>query len=127
MAYHHYDRLTALDSSFLDLESPGVHMHVGSVGLFDRGPSVHGNIAFDAMLELVGTGLPRTPRFRQRLEHTPLTGRAVWVDDEHFNLAYHVRHTALPAPGDERQLKRLVGRLMSQKRNRMKYRQIYRL
>jgi diacylglycerol O-acyltransferase / wax synthase len=122
MAYHHYDRLTALDASFLDLESSSVHMHVGSVGIFDPGPlrAPDGQIDFDTILEVVDSGLKRMPRFRQRLERTPVTGHPVWVDDEHFNLVYHVRHTALPAPGDERRLKRLVGRVMSQKLDRAK-------
>lgn len=122
MAYQHYDRLTALDSSFLALETPGVHLHVGSVGIFDLGPllGADGGLDFGTILALVGAGLHRTPRFRQRIERVPLIGHPVWVDDAHFNLAYHVRHTALPAPGDERQLKRLVGRLMSQKLDRAK-------
>jgi diacylglycerol O-acyltransferase len=120
MAYHHYDRLTALDTSFLDLEGPGVHMHVGSVGIFDPGPMVdeEGRLDFEETLGLVEAGLNRAPRFRQKLERTPLSGHPVWVDDEHFNVVYHVRHTALPLPGDERQLKRLAGRVMSQKLDR---------
>lgn len=122
MAYSYYDRLTALDTSFLDLESPGVHMHVGSVGIFDPGPLLveDGGIDFDEALRLVEAGLKRAPRFRQKLARTPLSGHPVWVDDPHFNVAYHVRHTALPRPGDERRLKRLVGRLMSEKLDREK-------
>ncbi|HSJ96198.1 MAG TPA: wax ester/triacylglycerol synthase family O-acyltransferase, partial [Myxococcota bacterium] len=64
---------------------------------------------------LAGPALARNQRFRQRLAHVPLIGHPVWVDDEHFQLDYHLRHTALPLPGDERQLKRLAGRLLSQK------------
>jgi WS/DGAT/MGAT family acyltransferase len=122
MPYQHYDRLTALDTSFLDLESPGVHMHVGSVGIFDPGPMVgeNGEIDFEQSLALVEAGLKRAPRFRQKLARTPVSGHPVWIDDEHFNVVYHVRHTALPLPGDERQLKRLAGRVMSQKLDRDK-------
>jgi WS/DGAT/MGAT family acyltransferase len=122
MAYTHHDRLTALDTSFLDLESPGVHMHVGSVGIFEPGPLAHedGGIDFDRVLALADWALARAPRFRQKLDRIPLTGHPIWVDDEHFNLLYHLRHTALPAPGDERRLKRLVGRIMSQKLDRAK-------
>jgi len=122
MAYSYYDRLTALDTSFLELESPSVHMHVGSVGIFDPGPllSEEGGIDFDEVLRLVEAGLKRAPRFRQKLDWMPLSGHPVWVDDPHFNAVYHVRHTALPLPGDERQLKRLAGRLMSQKLDREK-------
>jgi WS/DGAT/MGAT family acyltransferase len=122
MAYLHHDRLTALDASFLQLESPAVHMHVGSVGIFDPGPMADrdGGIDFDRTLEVVEGALNRAPRFRQKLALTPVTGHPVWVDDEHFNVVYHVRHTALPVPGDERRLKRLVGRVMSEKLDRSK-------
>jgi WS/DGAT/MGAT family acyltransferase len=54
------------------------------------------------------------PRYRQRLAWIPVEGHPVWVDDPYFQIDYHVRHTALPRPGDERQLKRLAGRLVSQ-------------
>jgi WS/DGAT/MGAT family acyltransferase len=122
LAYTHHDRLTALDASFLDLESPGVHMHVGSVGIFEAGPLLRpdGGIDFPQIAAVVESALPRAPRFRQKLARVPLTGHPIWVDDEHFNLLYHLRHTALPLPGDERRLKRLAGRIMSQKLDRAK-------
>jgi WS/DGAT/MGAT family acyltransferase len=115
--YNHYDRLTALDASFLELESRTVHMHVGSVGIFESGPLANdvGGIDFDRITDLVEFDLRRAPRFRQRLERVPVTGHPVWVDDDRFNLLYHVRHTSLPLPGDDRRLKRLAGRIMSQK------------
>jgi diacylglycerol O-acyltransferase len=117
MAYSYADRLTALDASFLELESPGVHMHVGSVGVFDPGPLVRedGGLDFERVFELAEINLRRAPRMRQKLSKVPLTGHPVWVDDDHFNLQYHLRHTSLPLPGDERRLKRLAGRIMSQK------------
>jgi WS/DGAT/MGAT family acyltransferase len=122
MGYTHYDRLTALDASFLDLESTGVHMHVGSLGILDPGPLAHadGGIDFDQVLRVAEAGLFRAPRFRQKLDKAPLSGHPIWVDDPHFNILYHVRHTALPFPGDERRLKRLFGRIMSQKLDRSK-------
>jgi WS/DGAT/MGAT family acyltransferase len=122
MTYSHADRLTALDQSFLDLEGPSVHMHVGSVGIFDGGPLVgeDGGLDFDRVCELTEANLRRAPRFRQKLASVPVTGQPVWVDDERFNLLYHLRHTSLPEPGDERRLKRLVGRIMSQKLDRTK-------
>jgi diacylglycerol O-acyltransferase len=122
MAYTHYDRLTALDASFLALESESVHMHVGSVGIFEPGPLADesGGLDFDRALQLIEAGLLRAPRFRQKLAITPISENPVWVDDEHFNLLYHIRHTALPIPGDDRQLKRLVGRIMSEKLDRAK-------
>ena len=66
------------------------------------------------------SALQSTPRLRQRLAWVPVVHHPVWVDDDHFNLHYHLRHTALPSPGDERQLKRLVGRVMSQQLDRGK-------
>lgn len=117
MAYVHYDRLSALDATFLAIEDANVHMHVGAVAIFDARPLTRpdGGLDFDRLRRLAGPALARSQRFRQRLAHVPLLGHPVWVDDEHFNLDYHLRHTALPAPGDERQLKRLAGRLLSQK------------
>ncbi len=117
MSYTHYDRLSALDATFLALESPNVHMHVGSVNVFDGGPlrTPEGGIAFDRIRALAGPALSRSARFRQRIERIPILDHPVWVDDEHFDLDYHLRHTSLPAPGDERQLKRLAGRIFSQK------------
>jgi WS/DGAT/MGAT family acyltransferase len=122
MAYCHYDRLTALDESFLALEDANVHMHVGSVGIFDAGPLLgpEGALDMESILALSEWSLLRAPRFRQRLAWIPGFGNPVWVDDVHFNSGYHLRHTSLPAPGDERQLKRLAGRIMSQQLDRAK-------
>jgi WS/DGAT/MGAT family acyltransferase len=122
MAYSHYDRLTALDESFLALEDGSVHMHVGSVGIFEGGPEFEGQggVDIERIEGLAEAALRRSPRFRQRLEYIPLIGDPVWVDDPHFNLTYHLRHTSLPSPGDERQLKRLAGRIMSQRLDRTK-------
>ena len=122
MSYAYYDRLTALDASFLELESASVHMHVGSVGIFESGSLARpeGGVDFDRICTIVGAGLRRVPRFRQKIARVPWTEHPVWVDDPQFNLPYHLRHTALPTPGDERQLKRLTGRIMSQKLDRAK-------
>ncbi|MCZ7616773.1 MAG: wax ester/triacylglycerol synthase family O-acyltransferase [Myxococcota bacterium] len=117
MAYSYYDRLSALDATFLDLEDDNVHMHVGALAIFEGGELARpdGGIDFARVRRLAGPSITRNQRFRQRLEHVPLLGHPVWVDDARFQLDYHLRHTALPEPGDERQLKRLFGRLMSQK------------
>src|SRR5262245_41532063 len=97
------DRLSGLDASFLALEKSGAHMHVGSVLVFE-GPAPH----YDAFAERIARGLHRVPRYRQKLAFTPLGIAApVWVDDPHFNVRYHVRHTALPAPAGEDELRRL--------------------
>jgi WS/DGAT/MGAT family acyltransferase len=117
MAYSHYDRLSALDSVFLEIEDANVHMHVGAVGIFELGPlrREDGGLDFERVRRLAAPALARSRRFRQRLAHVPLLGHPVWVDDARFNLDYHLRHTALPEPGDERRLKRLTGRILSQK------------
>jgi WS/DGAT/MGAT family acyltransferase len=113
----YYERLTALDSSFLDIEDVSVHMHVAAVLLFEPGPLARddGGLDMERIRAYIGSRLHMIPRYRQRLAYTPIERHPVWVDDDRFNLFYHVRHTSLPRPGSERQLKRLCGRLMSQK------------
>ena len=117
-----FDRLTALDRGFLDIEEANLHMHVGSVAIFDVGDlkSSEGGIDFERLREFITARLHRVHRYRQRIAYTPVERHPIWVDDRHFNIHYHVRHTALPRPGDDRQLKRLAGRLMSQQLDRGK-------
>jgi diacylglycerol O-acyltransferase len=113
VAYSHFERLSALDASFLAIEDASALMHVGAVAVFESGPLARpeGGVDVERIRGLVESVL--VPRYRQRIARVPLTGHPVWVDDPRFNLAYHVRHLALPAPGDERQLKRLAGHLLS--------------
>jgi diacylglycerol O-acyltransferase / wax synthase len=95
MAQEHGDRLTAVDASFIAQEGPNAHMHVGAVMIFD-GPAP----AYEDLADHVRSRLHLVPRFRQKLAFPPVeTGRPLWVDDPNFNLEYHVRDTALPAPG----------------------------
>jgi diacylglycerol O-acyltransferase len=110
------DRLTGLDASFLALEKNGAHMHVGSVLVFDGDAPQYED--FMAMIE---SRLHQVPRYRQKLAFPPLAqARPVWVDDPHFNIGYHVRHTALPAPAGDEQLRKLAGRVFSQQLDRSK-------
>jgi diacylglycerol O-acyltransferase / wax synthase len=110
------DRLTGLDSSFLHLEDSTAHMHVASVMIFEGPPP-----PYDELLEAIERRLGLVPRYRQRLAFVPLgQGRPRWVDDPHLNLRYHVRSTALPAPGSEQQLKELAGRVFAQQLDRDK-------
>src|SRR4051794_5861226 len=98
-------RLTALDTSFLHMEIGGAPSHVAAVLLSDGEPPSPAELAagIEGVLHLV-------PRYRQRLAEVPFgQGRPVWVDDPHFNIRYHVRHTALPSPGSDEELKRLAG------------------
>jgi diacylglycerol O-acyltransferase / wax synthase len=112
-----YDRLSALDSSFLHLESLETPMHVGAVSLYDREPFFDDNGRFrlaDAR-ELVASRLHLIPRFRKRLMNVSFEqGRPIWVDDDRFDIGYHVRLTALPSPGTREQLLTLCNRVQEQ-------------
>jgi diacylglycerol O-acyltransferase / wax synthase len=110
------ETMTALDASFLHVEDAVSHMHIGSVGVFE-GPAP----AQADVLAAIAGKLPLVPRYRQRVRSLPLTlGRPSWIDDPHFRLDYHVRRTALPAPGGDQELRNLVGRVMAQKLDRSK-------
>jgi diacylglycerol O-acyltransferase len=116
MPQEHFDRLTAIDASFLHQEGHNSHMHVGAVTIFEGPPP-----EFEEFLDSLRTRLHLVPRYRQKLQQAPLqTGRPVWVDDPNFNLEYHVRQTALPEPGSEDQLMRLTSRVFSQQLDRSK-------
>ncbi|MGH2950252.1 MAG: WS/DGAT/MGAT family O-acyltransferase, partial [Solirubrobacteraceae bacterium] len=110
------DRLSGLDASFLALERAGAHMHVGSVLVFEGDAP-----PYEEFAEQIESRLHLVPRYRQKLAFPPLAqARPVWVDDPHFNAGYHVRHTALPAPASEHELRRLAGRVFSQQLDRSK-------
>jgi len=91
-------------------------MHVASTTLFE-GPAP----SYEEFREHIDSRLHLVPRFRQKLRFVPFgQGRPVWIDDPHFNLDYHVRHTALPSPGSEEQLRNLAARIFSQRLDRTK-------
>jgi diacylglycerol O-acyltransferase / wax synthase len=108
------DRMSPLDASFLHVEDGVSHMHIGSVAIFEGPPP-----PYDAFRDTVAGKLPLVPRYRQKVRFVPLQlGRPAWVDDHYFNLGYHLRHTGLPSPGGDEQLRNLVGRLMAQRLDR---------
>jgi WS/DGAT/MGAT family acyltransferase len=113
MAYSHYERLTATDAAFLEIEDETAMMHVGALAVFEAGPLARpeGGIDIERLRALVESKL--VPRYRQRIVYTPILNHPVWVDDPRFNLHYHLRHLSVAAPGDERQLKRLAGHVFS--------------
>ena len=116
MAQAHGDRLSAVDASFLAQERANSHMHVGAVLLFE-GPAP----AYEDFLNHTRSRLHLVPRYRHKLAFPPVeTGRPIWIDDPSFNLSYHVRHTALPAPGSDEQLRALAARIHSQRLDRAK-------
>lgn len=122
MAACDYERLTALDATFLGIEDENAHMHVGGVVVFDAAPlrNADGTIDIERVRRLVEWTFRKYPRYRQRIAWTPIFRRPVWVDDPRFNLHYHVRHTSLPKPGGDRELKRFAARVMSQPLDRAK-------
>jgi diacylglycerol O-acyltransferase len=116
MAQHHLDRLSSTDVSFLANESSSSHMHVGAILIFE-GPAP----SYEDLVEHVRSRSHLVPRFRQKLAYPPAqTGRPFWIDDPNLNLEYHIRHSALPAPGSEEQLRRTAARVFSQQLDRSK-------
>jgi WS/DGAT/MGAT family acyltransferase len=112
-----YERLSAQDTVFLRIEDERQPQHVGSLSIYegDAWRDHRGRIDLEALRSFIAARAHRVPRLRQRLMEVPLgQGRPVWIDDEHFDIAYHVRLTALPRPGDEQQLLELMGRVQSQ-------------
>ena len=104
------DRLKTLDAEFLHLEDGVAHMHIAGACVFADPPPV-----YDTLVDLIAGKMHEIPRYRQRVRSVPFElGRPVWADDPHFDIGYHVRHTALPGPGDDAMFNRLMGRLMSQ-------------
>ena len=116
MAQQHLDRLSSTDVSFLTNESSSSHMHVGAIMIFE-GPAP----SYEDLLDHIQSRHHLVPRFRQKLAYPPAqAGRPFWVDDPNLNLEYHVRHSALPAPGSEDQLRRMAARVFSQQLDRSK-------
>jgi diacylglycerol O-acyltransferase len=116
MSQTHMERLSSIDASFLTQETSASHMHVGAILIFEGPPP-----SYEDLLEHVSSRLERVPRFRQKLAFPPIQlGRPFWVDDPSFNLEYHVRHSSLPAPGTEEQLRKMAGRVFSQQLDRTK-------
>lgn len=105
------DRLSPLDQTFLLLERDGQPMHIGGLMIFE-GPVP----SYEQLCAYLDSRLDRVPRYRQRIQSVPLhLGQPIWVDDDNFELEFHVRHTAVPKPGDTAQLQRLASRLLSQR------------
>src|ERR1035438_8533980 len=116
MPQRHLDRLTPVDASFLHQEGPVSHMHIGGGTIMEGPPPTT-----DEFLEQIRRRLHLVPRYRHKLAYTAVdSGRPVWIDDPSFNLEYHIRHTALPAPGGWEQLQELTARIFSQQLDRSK-------
>lgn len=115
MVRYAYERLSEEDNVFLLAERPTTPMHVSAIQIFEAGPlgTPDGGIDIAAIRDAYRRVLHEVPRYRQKLAWIPLTGRAVWIDDPHFDLDYHVRHVALPRPGKLADLKRVAGRVVA--------------
>ena len=112
----HLDRLNQIDASFLLQEHDTTHMHIGAVAIFDGPPP-----SVEEFRSGMSDRLHLVPRYRQRIAEPPLgLGRPMWAEDPHFNIDYHVRETALPAPGSDAQLRHLTARIFSQRLDRSK-------
>ena len=116
MTQEHLDTLSAVDASFLHQEGENTHMHIGGVAILE-GPAP----PYRDLVDHIRGRLHLVPRYRQKLAAPPLgLGRWRWIDDPTFNLEYHVRHTALPSPGDDEKLRALAARIFSQRLDRTK-------
>jgi WS/DGAT/MGAT family acyltransferase len=103
--------MSPTDAGFYYGESKDTPLHVGSVAVFE-GPAP----SYGDLVRLLMGKLPQVPRYRQRVREVPMhLGRPLWVDDPHFEILYHVRHTAVPKPGGDEQLRNLAGRVLGQR------------
>ena len=105
------ERLRPRDLAILAAESPTTPMHNATVEVFDPGTS---GFDHDRLVQLIADRIAFVPRYRQRLQVVPgRLANPAWVDDETFDLGYHVRRSALPRPGTMDQLRELVARIAS--------------
>ena len=101
--------MSPIDSSFLHIENGTTPMHIGGVSIFEGPPP-----PFEQLRAMVAGKLGLVPRYRQKVRFVPLAaGPPIWVDDPHFSLDYHLRHTAIPAPGGELELRQMAARVFS--------------
>jgi diacylglycerol O-acyltransferase len=101
--------MSPIDSSFLHIENATTPMHIGGVSIFEGPPP-----PFAQLRAMVQGKLGLVPRYRQKVRFVPLAaGPPIWVDDPHFSLDYHLRHTAIPAPGGELELRQMAARVFS--------------
>jgi WS/DGAT/MGAT family acyltransferase len=120
MPRYSYTRLSAQDTSFLMFESANQPMHVAAVQILEAGAlkTRQGGIDIERYKRAIESVLHRIPRYRQKLGWIPIENRPIWVDDRHFNIDYHIRHSALPRPGGKEELLKLVARLLTRQLDR---------
>src|SRR6476660_9274014 len=104
------ESMSAIDSSFLHIENDTTPMHIGGVSIFEGPPP-----PFEELRAMVAGKLALVPRYRQKVRAVPLAaGPPVWIDDPHFSIDYHLRRTAIPAPGEDAQVRQMAARVFSQ-------------
>jgi len=114
------ERLSGLDAAFLYMETPSLHMHVSMAAILDPS-TVPGGYSFEKMRAFIESRLPLVPIFRRRVAEVPFRlGHPYWVDDPDFDLDFHVRRAALPAPGSIEDLADFVGDVNSRQLDRSK-------
>ncbi|MDQ6846010.1 MAG: wax ester/triacylglycerol synthase family O-acyltransferase [Candidatus Dormibacteraeota bacterium] len=112
-------KLTPLDASFLHLETPRTHMHIGGVAIFEPSPLGTGRALYDGLAKAIAPRLDLMPRYRQKLSFVPLSlDTPVWVDDPDFDMSNHLVRAALPRPGGDKELQELIGRVFSRQLDR---------
>ncbi len=115
------ERLGPQDASFLYLETPSVHQHVGGVAILDPTTAPGGHLTYEDLVRVLTSRFHLAPRFRQKIVFPPLAAaRPVWVDDTNFDPAFHLRRAALPSPGGRRELIDYVQRVISRPLDRTK-------
>lgn len=115
MTSTHYERFSAQDATFLWAERPNQPMHVGAIGFFDAAPltAEDGSFRIKDLQQAVNAALHWIPRYRQKVAFTPVEGWPVWIDDPHFKLPQHIRHIAVPKPGNMDQIRELAARILA--------------
>lgn len=99
------EQLSGLDASFLYLETGNMPMHIGSLAIYDQSTAPGGAVTFKDILAFFEKRLHKARAFRQRIVTVPMSlDHPYWIEDPDFDLEFHVRHIALPKPGDWRQL-----------------------
>ena len=114
-------QLSGMDNLFLNLERGNQYMHVAGLGIYDPSTAPDGRVRFKDVLRFFEARLDLAPVFRRRLVVPPLgLDRPYWVEDAEVDVEFHVRHVALPQPGDWRQLCIQVARIHSRPLDRSK-------
>src|SRR6266550_4255265 len=115
------ERLGPQDASFIYLETPAVHQHVGGVAVLDPSTRPDGKLRYEDLTRIIASRIHLAPRFRQKVVSPPFAvARPVWIDDENFDIAFHVRRAALPSPRGRRELIDYVQRVFSRPLDRTK-------